>query len=374
MPRRSKAYPKAPSVRPGYRSTYRPRRGKQNLKRFTALPKHANNRMGEQAYMDLEDNFTFYIDPKLSTDTGTPQQAVNISFNVNSLYPAIDQGAGGTYKWIEKTGNATCNSEQTITPYHLASVNPGTAYVTKGTTEQGAYAVSRKFEHGIVTGARMEVFAEPICGSAGIRPSQPGLLSIIPHGHVSPVDLNTTAEILKVLAPRVTKRVNNLVALADASAPASAVANQKARQVSLAYNFGIAKMNNVKDIMDNRDDFGFNFNADAITSEGQYANLAYHPVELQNATVSYIPALSSNMLGGPIATAPILLRVKIKKRLVLYKPIQHSMIPGVNFNLPKPHPLRSVHAGLGMLGMNMAAAGYKAYSQYRRHNYRARRR
>jgi hypothetical protein len=61
MPRRSKAYPKAPSVRPGYRSTYRPRRGKQNLKRFTALPKHANNRMGEQAYMDLEDNFTFYI-------------------------------------------------------------------------------------------------------------------------------------------------------------------------------------------------------------------------------------------------------------------------------------------------------------------------
>ena len=112
MPRRSKTYPKAPSVRPGYRSTYRPRRGKQNLKRFTALPKHANNRMGEQAYMDLEDNFTFYIDPKLSTDTGTPQQAVNISFNVNSLYPAIDQGAGGTYKWIEKTGNATCNSEQ----------------------------------------------------------------------------------------------------------------------------------------------------------------------------------------------------------------------------------------------------------------------
>lgn len=357
-------------------TTYKKRAYKKQLNRFNRLPQHANNRIGSQAYMDLEDNFTFYIDPKLSTDTGTPQQAVNISFNVNSLYPAIDQGAGGTYKWIEKTGNATVNSEQTITPYHLASVNPGTAYVTKGTTEQGAYAASRKFEHGIITGARMEVFAEPITGSTSVRPSQPGLLSIIPHGHVSPVDLNTTAEILKVVANRVTKRVNNLIALPESGTPASAVANIKARQVKLAYNFGIAKMNNIKDIMDNRDDFGFNFNADAVTSEGQYANLAYHPVELQNATVSYIPALSAAMLGGPIATAPILLRVKIKKRLVLYKPIQHSMIPGVNFNLPKVHPLRSAHYGLGfsMLGLNMAAAGYKAYSQHKRRQIRPRRR
>ena len=323
------------------KSTYRRTGGQRKLNRWKALPKHQNNRMGAQAYMDLEDDFKFYIDPKLSTDTGTPQQAVNITFNVNSLYPAIDQGAGGTYKWIEKTGNATCNSEQTITPYHLASVNPGTAYVTKGTVEQGAYAVSRKFEHGIITGARMEVWAEPITGSTAVRPSQPGLLSIIPHGDVSPVDLNTSSELLKVLAPRVTKRVNNLIALPESGTPASAVANVKARQVGLAYNFGIAKMNNIKDIMDNRDDFGFNFNADAVSSETQYNNLAYHPIELQNATVSYIPALSAAMLGGPIATAPILLRVKIKKRLVLYKPIQHSMIPGVNFNLPKPHPSRS---------------------------------
>lgn len=344
------------------------------LKKFTRIPKHANNRIGNQAYMDLEDNFTFYIDPKLSTDATPLQQAVNISFNVNSLYPAIDQGAGGTYKWIEKTANATVNSDQTIVPYHLASVNPNTAYVSKGTTEQGAYAISRKFEHGIITGARMEVFAEPITGSTAVRPSQPGLLSIIPHGHVSPVDVNTTPEILKVIAPRATRRVNNLIALPEAGTPASAVANQKARQVSLAYNFSIAKMNNIKDIMDNRDDFGFNFNADALTSETQFNNLAYHPVELQNATISYIPALTANMLGGPIATSPILLRVKIKKRLVFYKPIQHSMIPGVNFNLPKPHPLKSIHAGLGMLGANMGAAAFKAYSQYRRHQIRPRRR
>jgi hypothetical protein len=310
--------------------------------------------------MDLVDEFKFYIDPKLSTDATPLQQAVNISFNVNSLYPAIDQGAGGTYKWIEKTANATCNSEQTITPYHLASVNPNTAYVSKGTVEQGAYAISRKFEHGIVTGARMEVFAEPVTGSTSIRPSQPGLLSIIPHGHVSPVDLNTTADLLKVIAPRVTRRVNNLIALPESGTPASAVANMKARQVSLAYNFSIAKMNNIKDIMDNRDDFGFNFNADALTSETQYNNLAYHPVELQNATVSYIPALSSSMLGGAVATAPILLRVRIKKRLVFYKPIQHSMIPGVSFNLPKPKPLRSVSTYLGAAGV--LAHSYMAYN------------
>ena len=330
----------------GYKPTYRKKKynKKGKLTRFTRLPNHQNNRMGNQAYMDLEDEFKFYIDPKLSTDATPKQQAVNITFNVNSLYPAIDQGYSGTYKWIEKTANATCNSEQTITPYHLSSANPATAYVSKGTTEQGAYAVSRKYEHGIITGARMEVFAEPVTGSTSIRPSQPGILSIIPHGTVSPVDLNTTADLLKVLAPRASRRVNNLIALPESGTPASAVANMKARQVKLSYNFGIAKMHNIKDIMDNRDDFGFNFNADAVTSETQYQNLASHPIELQNATVSYIPAMSASMLGGAIATAPILLRVKIKKRLVLYKPIQHSMIPGVSFNLPKPHPLRSIHS------------------------------
>lgn len=291
--------------------------------------------------MDLSQDFTFYMDPKIATTTPTAQASCGFVMCVNSLYPF--QESALTTSRVNASGQ-TLNCQVPGYPaatwpveYNLDSPNPSAAWSMKGVYNQGDYSIGRKFQRAMITGARVETFVEPVVPATGIVPVQPGILTQCTHNTPTlPINIGTTAVDLKLVAPRKCRRVNATYTLSPADSGASAInSSGLARQTKLNTNISVKKMYNVADLLDNEEEFGFSTGLDSSTgttvSAGNPENRCY-------VSTFITPSLTESITGDKVQAPACLIRIRLKQRILFTKPRSHSQVSGVDWNLPRPRP------------------------------------
>jgi len=225
----------------------------------------------------------------------------------------------------------------------------------------GDYAISRKFERAYVSGARVEVFAEPILPASGIEPVQCGLLTVVPHNTLtSPINVSTKQTDLDLVAPRQTRRINAPYQLASGdSGNASLGTSGLSRQVKINHNVSIKQLHNIQDIRDNLDDFAFSLGTTADT--GTQTNFGV-PVQKSFVTIAITPALNAVITGTKTQATAFLLKVRLKQRYNFVEPRSHSMKPGVDWNIAQPQ----TNYGYAQSMLAGGFAAYNAINQHRR--------
>ena len=338
--RKSYAYRKKKKV------ARKPRNYKQKYSQYGGklkINRPVMNALGNQVGMNLIKDYQFFIDPKKTSDTTAGlQKSVVIRFNVNSIYPAQSSGGDDTH-FIQRTPNATCNPAETIVPYYTDAPNPGEADHVQGIYNQGDYSIGRKYEHAYITGAKLTVKAEAVCGASAQQPLQPGIISLITHNSpTNPASIDTDVQDLKFILDRKSRRINGATLTTNVGDSTQSLAGTKSKYVKLSMGVNIAKQNNLRDIADNKNSFAFSLGS--ATSTGSTPT-ATTPAEKNYISFVYTPAMVPEMLGLNVQQPPIIVRFRLQQRLIAYERRSHSQVAGVNYNLPRPFALPDPSTG-----------------------------
>lgn len=334
-----------------------PRGGKQivNQQRLR-IPRPLNNRMGRTARINLVTDFQIYVDPKLSaSDVTGVQNSLSMRFCVNSLYPFITSAShGGPFV---KNSNSVLNLENPVTSYNLDSPNPGTATIVRGIYDQGDYSVGRKYEQAYISGAKISVFQSGVSLQNQTTNQQAGLITLFASNtDVNPFSVDTKNNDLKLLAPRITRRVEP-----NLTTTASARAQNLTPNTKLHLGVSVAKLNNITDINDDMENFGFSLGSATDTGPTPTAGV---PNKKAYVSVCYTPALTSAMTGQETQAPPAVFRVRLEQHCVLVSQKSHSQTAGVNWNLPQPQTTNYGYAKSMLMG-GMAAAQAIRNNRYR---------
>lgn len=310
---------------------YKKRRNNTTAKTVVArklrIPRPINNRLGRTATMNLTRDFLVYVDPKLSADDSTGiQKSMSIRLCVNSVYPFLESTAHGSP--FLKTPNAVMNFELPPTPYNLDSPNPAGATIMPGLYEQGDYSVARKYEQAYISGAKVTVFQSAVALQHQAAAQQPGLITLFASNtDVNPFGLDTANKELKLLVPRITRRVEPQV-----TAVASSRAQTNTKNIKVAMGVSIAKLNHVTNINDDLESFGFSLGQATDTGP---ANTAGVPLKKSYVDINYIPSLSASMTGNNTQAPSSVFRIRLQQKITFVSQKSHSNVPGVSFNLPR---------------------------------------
>jgi len=332
--------------------------------------------------MDIVTDMQFYVDPALMSDGQTPpdveQATAALRLCVNSPFPFINDsvGAGGSSFFVGQGSgvntpiwNMQVPKDPTATrpnEYNLATPTSAlTAFCVQGLTDQGDYSIARKFERAYVSGARVEVFAEPVLPAAGVKPVQPGILSVIPHIKItSPINVSTLQTDLNLIAPRQSRRINPPYQLAAGdSGNASLASGGLSRQVKMNQNVSVAKLHGVTDLRDNLDDFAFTLGT--TTDTGTQTNFGV-PLEKTFVTIGVTPSLNEVITGTKSQATAFLLKVRLKQRYQFVEPRSHSTKAGVDWNIAQPKSNYGYAQSMLMGGL-AAAQGIRRHQRGRLH-------
>lgn len=319
------------------------------------IPRPLNFRLGNKAHMTLTQDFTLYMDPKINSTATTPvQQTCGFTLCLNSLYPFQTSTASSSRilgtDAILRMSVPGAPSATWPTEYSVESPNPTTAFVMKGVYDQGDYSVGRKFSKAMITHAKVEVLAEPIVPMSGVIPVQPGLLTCAQHNNLAnPIAITTSAVDLKLLAPRQTKRLNAVYTLSPSDGASAKIASRNNTQ-NLRINsyVNVAKSYNVKDLLDNQDDFGFSLGLPTDTGSTPTAG---EPNNKCYLTTALTPSMSSTLSGETVQAPSSIIRLRLTQKVQFSEPRTHSQTAGVDWNLPK------VYAGHFLNAYNFAMGG-----------------
>lgn len=322
------------------------------------IPRPINNRLGRTARMNLVTDFQIYVDPKLSaSDITGVQNSLSMRFCVNSLYPFVTSAThGGPFV---KNSNSVLNLENPVTAYNLDSPNPGSATIAQGVYNSGDYSVGRKYERAYISGAKLTVFQSGVSLQNQTTNQQAGLITLFCHNNdTNPFSVTTANKELKLLTPRKTRRVEpNLTTVA------SARAQNLTPNTKLSMGVSVAKLNNITDINDDIESYGFSLGNVTDTGATPTAGV---PSKKSYISLCYTPALASAMTGQETQAPPCVFRIRLEQHIVFVSQKSHSQTAGVNWNLPQP---RSTNYGYAK---SMLMGGLSAAQAIRGNPYRAR--
>lgn len=327
-----------------YKRKYRKRNNpkKKPVRKLMRIPRSIANRQAGAVSMNLVHDFQVYVDP--SNGSGNVQKGIVITFCANSLYPFL---SGSSQTYLQKTTGAKVNFEDPIEAYNVDAPNPATATIAPGVYNQGEYSQGRKYERAYISGAKLTVWTTTTQFSAQDMNTQAGLLTLMTHNRkVSPFSVDTNNGDLKLLSPRVTRRI-------EPSTNAQYIPNSKIKQTQMSVGLSVAKLNHIKDIQDDLENYGFDLDpTGAGTGSTSTANV---PLEKSYISLNYMPCLQSSMTGVPTQAPPVVMRMRLQQRITLVEQRSHSQTPGVNWNLPKPF---TAGAGITSAFIAGALAGY----------------
>ena len=251
------------------------------------------------AYMNTRETYKFYIQPKLTTvaDVKT-QHPVMIDMVLNSPYTFT----GTTYKSIG--ADMIVNSEPAIVGY--TGTNGDAATVVPGLYEDASRPggdrsqsnAGAKFANGLITGAKVRTNFTPVMNS-GVA-CQPGYIA---HVKSSSNDFggltqdNANFENLSKIPFVQWKRVRGPATGIIGGNNSATVQDPICRSVSLSTTHSVKSWNQVADLNDAKDKFGFHLN-DPDSAQGII------PSERDHLTWVLIPELTKNTLGGNATPAP----------------------------------------------------------------------
>jgi hypothetical protein len=164
---------------------------------------------------------------------------------------------------------------------------------------------------------------------------------------------------LKLVAPRQCKRVNATYTLSPSDTGASAVnSSGLARQTTMATNVSIRKMFNVKDLIDNEEDYSFSTGLDSSHGTTPSAGV---PEKKAFVSTFITPSLTETITGEKCQAPACLIRVRLKQRVLFTEPRSHSSQSGVDFNLPRPYSTNYGYAKAMLAGGFTAAQAIMAH-------------
>jgi len=275
--------------------------------------------------MNLVKDYQIYIDPKNSTNA--VQNGIVITMAVNSLFPFIEDSPSGFHP-VQKNDQAKVNFESPIVPYDLGSVNPSTATIVPGVYEQGNYSQGRKYERAYISGAKVTAWTTGVSFPGQDDSNQAGLITMMAHNtRVSPFSINSSNAELKLLSPRVTRRIEPI------NNSNQFTSNNKAKQTQLSLGVSVAKLNHITDLNDDLENYGFSLGSATDTGSTPTAGV---PNERSYVSINYCPAVKASMTGTNVQAAPCILRLRLNQRITFVEQRSHAQTPGVNWNLPKP--------------------------------------
>lgn len=319
------------------------------------IPRPINNRLGRTARINLVSDFQIYCDPKLSVSGAEGvQNNMAIRFCVNSLYPFLESTAhGGAFV---KNTNSVLNFEDPAVSYNIDSPNPSAATIARGVYDQGDYAVGRKYEKAYISGAKLSVYHSGVALQNQSTNCQAGLLTLFAHNtDTNPFSTTTANKELKLLTPRKTRRVEPSVTAVQSARKSSLTPNTK-----MNLGVSIAKLNNITDINDDIENFGFSLGAATDTGATPTAGI---PEKKSYISLAYTPALGSAMTGQETQAPPCVLRIRLEQHMVLVSQKSHSQTGGVNWNIAQPYTTNYGYAKSMLMGGFTAAQAIRAHGR-----------
>jgi hypothetical protein len=316
------------------------------------IPRPINNRLGRTARINLVSDFQIYCDPKLSSsDSSGVQNNMAIRFCINSLYPFLESTAhGGAF--IKNT-NSTLNFEEGAVSYNMDSPNPSAATIARAIYDQGDWSVGRKYEKAYISGAKLSVFHSGVTLQNQSTNCQAGLLTLFAHNtDTNPFSVTTANKELKLLTPRVTRRVEPNVTAVQSARKSNLTPNTK-----LSLGVSVAKLNNITDINDDLENFGFSLGNPTDVGATPTATI---PEKKSYISLAYTPALGSSMTGQEVQAPPCVLRVRLQQHCVLVSQKSHSQTGGVNWNIAQPYTTNYGYAKSMLAGGFAAAQAIRA--------------
>lgn len=314
---------------------YKKKYGKRPTGALLKIQRPLTNRQPRSVYMNLIKDYQVYVDPK--NDLNSNQNGIVITFAVNSLYPFLTKSSIGR-EAIVKNSQAVVNFEESITPYDIDIPNPSGATIMPGMYEQGNYSQGRKYERAYISGAKLTCWTTGVDFPNQNDGQQAGLLTMMAHNTgVSPFGLTSSNRELKLLSPRVTRRVEPIINSNQF------VSNTKAKQTQLSLGVSVKRLNHLTDINDDLENYGFSLGGPTDTGTTSTATI---PKERSYISVNYCPALGAAMTGTATQAPPCVMRFRLQQRIVLVEQRSHQQTAGINWNLPKPQSSGFNYGGL----------------------------
>lgn len=300
------------------------------------------------AYMNTRETYKFYIQPKLTTvaDVKT-QHPVLIDIVLNSPFSFT-----GT-SYISMGADAIVNSEPAIVGY--TGSNGASATVCPGLYEDTSRPggdrsnsnAGAKFSNAMITGCKVKSNFTPVMNS-GVA-CQPGYIAHIrssSNDFGGLTDANASFETISKLPFCQWKRVRGPATGIIGGNASATVQDPICRSVNLTTNHSVKKWNNVQDLNDAKDKFGWNLNSPDPTG-------GIIPSERDHLTWVLIPELTKTTLGGNATPAPAgVLTITIDKMIRFSEPLSGkgdlntANLPPVHNSFFKQYGARSMGSAI----------------------------